>query len=183
MTETEDITDGIADICELLSVGSFRIIDPESIREDYRCLKKYDTTNSMFRHACYSSCSHVVKMMIEEKADVDLTPRQMWTPLVSCCVEIQKPEFPLIRMLVEAGANVNVTDSVGFTALHHLSTVRGGSCLPVIRFLLENGAIPSLWIRSSDRNTPLDVSWKFAAFDTHHELSLRMEKAGSCPVK
>ncbi|MDX6770334.1 MAG: ankyrin repeat domain-containing protein [Elusimicrobiota bacterium] len=65
----------------------------------------------------------------------------------------------VVRLLLEKGANPNLDDAVGFTAIHH-AVANPAPNVEVVRLLLENGADPTMTRQrySKDKRNALDMA-------------------------
>jgi len=62
----------------------------------------------------------------------------------------------LVQLLIDAGADVNVQNTVGATPLHVAVTEADETCLEIVELLLYNGA--SLSRRTIDHKKPIDFT-------------------------
>lgn len=99
--------------------------------------------------AAYNGHSHVVKELLKNGAAVDARDSEGKTPLIHA----SSGPFPeTVTMLIDAGADVNATESTeGFTAL---MTAAAMGEVDVIKILLARGADPD--IKDADNDTAKD---------------------------
>lgn len=105
---------------------------------------------SFFRHR------HVVQLLIERGADVAAPARNRLavTALHSAVATDAAPvDVPIVRMLLEAGAPVNVPHLGGETPLHTAAYVGDAE---VVRLLLDRGADPRA--RTDDGKMAIDIA-------------------------
>jgi ankyrin repeat protein len=67
---------------------------------------------------------------------------------------------PIVQFLIDYGANVNLKDAGGFTALHWAAGFDQYDCA---RLLLESGARPD--VLDAESQTAFDIAWKKNYFD------------------
>ena len=79
----------------------------------------------------------VLRVLIENGADVNATGNSEWTPLMRAARHNSNPD--ILRFLIESGANVNAVDNMGKTPLAHWLTGHNLN-LDVLRVLIERGA-------------------------------------------
>ena len=88
---------------------------------------------------------------------VDLRNKNMETALHTATCRM---ELAVLRLLVEAGANVNATDCNGWTALHHLasSSIERSqeNTFHIAKLLVDNGAVQAL---TTSGMRPLDYAY------------------------
>jgi serine/threonine-protein phosphatase 6 regulatory ankyrin repeat subunit B len=87
----------------------------------------------------HDSSEECVRVFLDEGADVDLGDRYEWTVLMSGCDKAWP--VAIVRLLLEAGANVNFQNCDGWNALIFAS---GQGYLEHVRLLLDFGADPNL---------------------------------------
>ena len=84
----------------------------------------------------YHDCSpEVLSCLIENGADVNLSTDKNRTPLMTAC---EYGHVNTVTFLIEHGANVNLQDWTGLTAVHY--AVRGSQACEILSCLMENGA-------------------------------------------
>eukprot|EP01112_Ceratiomyxa_fruticulosa_P013194 TRINITY_DN3695_c0_g1_i2.p1 TRINITY_DN3695_c0_g1~~TRINITY_DN3695_c0_g1_i2.p1 ORF type:complete len:733 (+),score=150.04 TRINITY_DN3695_c0_g1_i2:250-2448(+) len=129
-----------------------------------------DTTSkfgtSPLQEACFLGNVEVVKYLLSRGASVELRDNDGLTPLHSACSvrqqtekgEISKIEdrLAIIRLLHEAGANINGLDRSNSTPLH-TTAFRGEEGFEIAKVLLELGANPTL--ENIQKWTPLHISY------------------------
>lgn len=99
----------------------------------YKIDPKVESIRSEIRESNFS----IVKTILTEFG-IDATDGDGRTALINAVIENQ-PDF--VRWLVENGANVNIQDKIGFSALHFTGQYK---LVEISRYLLENGAEPNL---------------------------------------
>ena len=106
---------------------------------------------------CAAQNGHLeaARVLLSHAADVNATDR-FWniTPLLLAARMADNPA--LIRLLVEAGANVNAVDSRGENVLHMLANYGAGHAAETAHMLMAAGASTS--VRNKEGETPLDVA-------------------------
>lgn len=75
------------------------------------------------------------------------------TPLFYAVYNASEEQIAVLRVLVENGANINMQDSFGKTALHYAAEMGKYRCIP---FLLQKGA--SIDVTDSNHKTALDLA-------------------------
>lgn len=95
--------------------------------------------------------------------------RQQITPLIEA---VQKQEVDRVRARIEAGDNINATDSYRQTALHWATKYKS---VEIVELLVDAGADPNA--RDEDGDTPLGNAQKNA--DPRIAEALARSKGGS----
>lgn len=122
---------------------------------DCNLLEK-DGMTTFVKAVLRSSDPTLIKYLIDKGGNIDETDNHDRT-ILSRLLELHKqPSLEIIKLFLEAGADVNFPDNDYMTALHH-ATVNHPDNPALIKLLLDHGADPNL-IDNED-NTPL-----------HHEL-------------
>ena len=100
----------------------------------------------------YHDCSpEVLSCLIENGADVNLSTDKNRTPLMTAC---EYGHVNTVTILIEHGANVNLQDRDGLTAVHY--AVRGSQACEILSCLMENGA--DVDAKTFDDCTPLMIA-------------------------
>jgi ankyrin repeat protein len=106
-------------------------------------------------YAARENCSACVKVLVDNKADIDMQDPDGVSPLM---VAIMNANWDLAKQLIEAGASVNQWDMYGeaplFTVIGNRNQLSGGHAsidplnqtngMAIIRMLLEHGANPNM---------------------------------------
>jgi ankyrin repeat protein len=98
------------------------------------------------------------------------------TALMLAVMHGESSSVSLLRLLIDARANVNASTADG-TALHYATSQ---SCTEKCRFLLDNGAYPSLTIRNQWNDTPLRITHRRALRDKRDCYNVLKAAAASC---
>ncbi len=83
--------------------------------------------------ACQGGFTSCVRLLLEHDANIDARDFLERTPLMLACIYIKGTE--VIRLLCEDGANLELTDTWGNTALHHAAL---GGHLETLKVLLQH---------------------------------------------
>lgn len=65
---------------------------------------------------CRNNDIEMVKLALSLNAEINALHTAMWTPLMEAC---EKKHFDIVKVLVEAGADVNIRDDEEDTAIDH----------------------------------------------------------------
>ena len=127
----------------------------------------------------YHDCSpEVLSCLIENGADVNLSTDNNRTPLMTAC---EYGHVNTVTFLIEHGANVNLQDRDGLTAVHY--AVRGSQACEILSCLMENGA--DVDTKTFDDCTPLMIAaeigdTKVATFLIEHGANVDLpDKTGA----
>lgn len=90
----------------------------------------------IFFSACIKGETEIVKKIIENKFDIDITDHQGITGLNFATAYNQ---FNIVRYLIENGANVNIKDKNGWTPLITVAQLSKDKT-EITKYLIENGA-------------------------------------------
>ena len=108
---------------------------------------------SPFHLACSENSLEMVEILI--KCGVDINAKYRTETELMICAREQKIE--LLDLLINSGADLDIQNSYGETALHIASSQR--QCLPVIERLLEAGA--DLHIKNNYRKDWYENTYKY----------------------
>ncbi len=117
--------------------------------------------------AAQSGRLKAARVLISHAADVNaVTTPWKNTPLLLAARMADNPE--LIRLLIEAGANVNAVDSRGENALHMIAHFGARHTAETARMLIAAGA--SALVRNEDGRTPLEAAVSAVGCHGNEEL-------------
>ncbi len=117
---TDNCTD-VAPIALLLSKGAaVNVVDKDGC--------------TPLHNACHQGCLEAVKMLLDNKAQLEAKSASSRTPLFHA---VKGGHLPVVQLLIKAGTDVHVKDANGSTLLHE--SAEGGSD-DVMKFLLSSGA-------------------------------------------
>jgi len=97
--------------------------------------------------------TNIVKQLLARGADPNIADIEETTPLMLAC---SRPAPDIVALLVRGGANVNLVDNDGDTALHVAVTMRGRGVADMIKGLIAGGA--DVNARDADGNTPIHMA-------------------------
>ncbi|MBS0606227.1 MAG: ankyrin repeat domain-containing protein [Verrucomicrobia bacterium] len=118
---------------------------------------KYIAGLSALHMACLHGHSQLVKLLIESKADLNVTDNLKDTPLHAACMH---GHLEAAKLLIAAGADIHAKGGQGCTPLHN--ACREGH-LQVVRFLIqEKSNVNAL---TNLRNSPLHLASRNGHFD------------------
>ncbi|XP_035679460.1 protein phosphatase 1 regulatory subunit 16A-like isoform X1 [Branchiostoma floridae] len=100
---------------------------------------------------------HEVAELLKSGVSPDMTNSDGLTPLHQCCIEGSEE---MMKVLVEAGANVNAVDCELWTPLHAAATC---GHINLVRYLINNGA--DVLAVNADGNMPYDICEDETALD------------------
>lgn len=98
--------------------------------------------------ACHMGRGHVVRLLLDHRADIEALDPSQATPLISAAEEQNEN---IIDLLLVRGANVAAEDEFGWKPLHRATANKGG--VQVAQLLLNHGA--DVNARCRQRKTPL----------------------------
>ena len=93
---------------------------------------------SMLHVACHLGNAKILKLLLQQKPDVNVLDSVGATPLFISC---KKLHMSLVPLLLKARADPNIPDNNGTTPL---SIAANTNCLPIVQCLLEAHADPNL---------------------------------------
>jgi len=117
---------------------------------------------TLFHALAYNGRLEGVRQLLELGYDVDATDRELWTGLHYAAFSGNDNRAAMIRLLVEAGADIHKQHKgEGYTVLHYISL---GGDIAAARFLLDQGADVNHNGKSiSGQNTSTHTPLHFAA--------------------
>lgn len=121
--------EGYIDVVKTLLFAGAEV-DPLDCCSDTPLLKTIKLSPEMLR---------VIKFLIKRGADVNIKGGSSLTPLMCVSQLKTKSAAQLVQLLTDAGADLNMTDSRGYTALHFAVTEGN---VEVVKKLLSSGANP-----------------------------------------
>lgn len=110
-----------------------------------------DSTGQLFQ-AIIDGRFEVLEVFIRKSGNVNIKGKMGWTPLY-CVVALGKCNITALKMLLDAGADINAETEDGSTPLHEAACWRKVEC---VRFLVEHGADPKT--KNEFGLTPLDYA-------------------------
>lgn len=110
-----------------------------------------------------------VQLLLANDATVNEVDNLWRTPLMLCVKHAKSPE-PVVKILIENGAEVNMVGCEKRTVMHYAAS-RGLA----VTLLLESGAIPHL--KDCDGNTPMH----YAASEGHNNIVKKLLQVGCDP--
>jgi len=118
-------------------------------------LSKYSRGTTPLHWAVWNQSEEVARMLLDNGAEVDLATDLGVTPLMYMLDPKARSIrlLDLVALLLEAGADPDLQDKIGDTALHYAA--RGGR-EEAVALLIEHGA--SLDIENNAGQTPLDLA-------------------------
>ncbi|XP_069104776.1 protein fem-1 homolog C-like [Argopecten irradians] len=94
--------------------------------------------SSAFFRACKAGRLDIAKyMMFECKADIELRGFYLYERVTPLFVAVFEQHYPIVQLLVNHGANMNVSTSFGLTLLRHACN---SANIDIVKCLVENGA-------------------------------------------
>jgi hypothetical protein len=113
---------------------------------------QYGGNPELFRAIQENNIDIVRKLITEDKTIINNRWRNDSTPLIEAT---EKNLIPLIGFFIQNGAQINLQDANGYTALHHAVSKNTPESYALIKFLLENKADPKL--RSNAGRLPIEL--------------------------
>jgi ankyrin repeat protein len=90
----------------------------------------------------YYALTHIIRLLISNGIDVNLPDDLGYTPLMILAIQIPtEVQSDIFNELITAGANVNMTNSTGKTALNYAARKQNEN---MISLLIKNGADPQI---------------------------------------
>jgi len=109
----------------------------------------------LLREAISVNYAYGIKTLINNGVEVNHIYDTNETALLVCIKEMSANDASIIRFLLEKGADVNLTNGYGETAMH-LAAQRGASFIEVTKLLLNTNA--DLKLKTLKGKTPLDYA-------------------------
>eukprot|EP01128_Nolandella_sp_AFSM9_P005477 TRINITY_DN2652_c0_g1_i3.p1 TRINITY_DN2652_c0_g1~~TRINITY_DN2652_c0_g1_i3.p1 ORF type:complete len:240 (-),score=47.51 TRINITY_DN2652_c0_g1_i3:32-751(-) len=174
-----------ATVSAVSAIPSFQGVNPKNVDEALRFLASHDARGfTPLHHAVASNNVELSRLLVSifrlvrsPVPVLDAIDHQGRTPLHWA---IQRAGDVIVSLLIEAGANVNASDSEGRSCLHYalLSSVEGDKGVAfyedLTRYLLERGADPS----AADASGAAAVHLA-AELGSHGILSILVELGGA----
>lgn len=125
------------------------------VREDRNCINVQDGFNGDTPLICACRRGHlrIVSFLLKRNADVNLKNQ----------VSKTKQNEALVRMLLDAGIDVNATDCYGCTALHYACEMKNQNLIPL---LLEAHADPTIKNRRGETSLDIARRLKFSQIES-----------------
>lgn len=92
--------------------------------------------NKIFFNACIKGDIEVIKKILENNFDIDLTDKQGITGLNFA---VAYNQFNVVRFLIEKGANLNIKDKNGWSPIITASQLLKDKT-EIVKYLIQNGA-------------------------------------------
>ena len=128
----------------------------------------------IFHLACDSESEDAVKWCIDKKLPINQIDSSHRTPLSSYLITVPSPSLPLLKRMIDAGADVNTKDFKNLTPLHLAciknNTHKSETNNQVIALLIKSGCISHQIIRKT--NNPTDHWTPFTSLLLQKEYSL-----------
>ena len=83
-----------------------------------------------------------------------------WTPLMWAVNANTDKNLEVVRVLIDAGANINEVDNFGWTALVHIAANEVGHQIEILKLLLDSGADPYIKDFPPDEDEKNSVNYK-----------------------
>ncbi|AVL94346.1 putative ankyrin repeat protein [Megavirus vitis] len=116
--------------------------------------KKFSKTSYLVSHLKILDIDVVVDYIWNNKNDVDSQNELGWTALMVACENCTTTKYKtVIKLLLECGANINIQNNKGETALMLLVSNYFENNIDVVKLLLDNGA--NVNFKTSDKWTAL----------------------------
>lgn len=115
-------------------------------------INKSDTTPLML--ACNIKNLSLIKLLIKYGADVNASSLETNSVLLTLCEYENCPDENIIKVLIEAGARVNVYNKNGVTPLYFMCTkiYPSNTTENIIKLLLEAGAYVNIYVHGYNDN-------------------------------
>jgi len=95
----------------------------------------------------------LVNQLLVHKSDPNATDSDGFTPII-CALLYSRRAEPVVKKLIQGGADITKTDNFGRTALHYAAGLNGSR--RVCEILIQNKA--SMVVEDSEGNTPLHLA-------------------------
>ncbi len=123
----------------------------------------------------YISFIETLKIILSKNPDLDHQDKSGATALIACCGFVcSSSSEEAVKLLCKAGANVNIQDNKGYTALHTAS--KNSNC-NVVKILLDYGA--NINVKCNDGHTPLHLSSRHICGDSSYDVVKLLVKSGA----
>ena len=142
------------DIMKPLMVGDVEALEEiASIVDSFPCGKDDFVSRHWITNAIDSGTKEVVAWMLSRKVPVVFRDDEGFTVLHSAIDRENPDRIEIIRMLLEAGADVNARGINDYTPAHHAATRND---VEALRLLVEGGADLTMRTRIDGYATPLE---------------------------
>jgi ankyrin repeat protein len=102
-------------------------------------------------NACKNENEEVIKQLINDGADVNMTNGSGDTPLTISC---EKENLNIIKYLIENGAKTDINNSMGTSSLNLLCKIKSEKSLEIVNYFIEEKKI-NIDYKDKNGNTPL----------------------------
>ena len=124
--------------------------------------KDVKTEKTSFHYACECHNKAAISWCIKKKMPVNIQDKQKRTPLIAYAQTLSEKDSCTIGLglLINAGADVTVTDKSGLTALHHIcqnKNIQTDIRTELIRMLVKAGCTTAKLSRKKSEDSPLSA--------------------------
>lgn len=128
----------------------------------YNLQKRYQSSTFLLMECGKESPSiHYIKVLLEDKPDLEMTTKEKRTPL---CLVCKSGHLDIVQLLIKAGANVNYSGGVA-TPLYW-----GRNHVEIVNALLAAGADPN--IEDMNKRIPIEYALEHQKYDVAEKLIL-----------
>ena len=109
--------------------------------------------NTPLHNSCYHNSPSFTALLISKGAFLDARSKNLDTSLDYAT---ESGHLEIVKLLINAGADVNLTGENGWSPLHNAASISRKIAIDVVKILLDAGANPSA--RSGDGQYPYQVA-------------------------